>query len=325
MSPVLVTGGNGYLGTQLVAALLRAGNPVRTTVRSKDREADLRAAVRRGDADDAGLELVIADLTADDGWKAAMAGCQEVHHVASPIPYVQPEDPDDLIVPAREGALRVLRAARDAGARRVVLTSSFAAVGYTPKAGTEFTEEDWTDPDTPGLAPYPRSKAIAERAAWDLMRHDGGGTELVVVNPTFILGPTLTSDLRSSMHLIKAMLDGTMSVAPRARMGVVDVRDVADLHIRAMAAPDAAGKRFLGVADGPTTSFVEVAGVLRQRLGPLGERVPTQEAPGEDLPRPVIHNDRARHELGWRPRPVETTIVDSAESLRHLGLLEANA
>jgi dihydroflavonol-4-reductase len=254
-----------------------------------------------------------------------MAGCEEVHHVASPIPYVQPEDPDDLIVPAREGALRVLRAARDAGARRVVLTSSFAAVGYTPKAGSEFTEEDWTDPDTPGLAPYPRSKAIAERAAWDLMRHDGGGTELVVVNPTFILGPTLTSDLRSSMHLIKAMLDGTMSVAPRARMGVVDVRDVADLHIRAMAAPDAAGKRFLGVADGPTTSFVEVAGVLRQRLGPLGERVPTQEAPGEDRPRPVIHNDRARHELGWRPRPVETTIVDSAESLRHLGLLEANA
>ena len=325
MSTVLVTGGSGYVATQLVAALLRAGNPVRTTVRSKDREADLRAAVRRGDADDAGLELVIADLTADDGWKAAMAGCEEVHHVASPIPYVQPEDPDDLIVPAREGALRVLRAARDAGARRVVLTSSFAAVGYTPKPGAEFTEDDWTDPDTPGLAAYPRSKAIAERAAWDLMPRDGGDTELVVVNPTFILGPTITTELRSSMQLIKAMLDGTMSVAPRARMGVVDVRDVADLHIRAMAAPDAAGKRFLGVADGPTTSFVEVAGVLRQRLGPLAARVPTREAPGPDLPRPVIHNDRARNELGWRPRPVETTIVDSAESLRHLGLLEANA
>ena len=324
MSPVLVTGGSGYLGTQLVAALLRTGSPVRTTVRSKDREADLRAAVRRGGADDADLELVVADLSADDGWKAALADCEEVHHVASPIPYVQPEDPDDLIVPAREGALRVLRAARDAGARRVVLTSSFAAVGYTPKPGAEFTEDDWTDPDTPGLAPYPRSKAIAERAAWDLMQHDGGDTELVVVNPTFILGPTLTTDLRSSMHLIKAMLDGTMSVTPRARMGVVDVRDVADLHIRAMSAPDAAGKRFLGVADGPTTSFVEVAGVLRQRLGPLAARVPTQEAPGEDRPRPVIHNDRARNELGWRPRPVETTIVESAESLRDLGLLEAH-
>jgi len=323
MSTVLVTGGSGYVATQLVAALLRAGNPVRVTVRSTDREAELRAAVRRGDADDTGLELVVADLSASDGWKAATAGCEEVYHVASPIPYVQPEDPDDLIVPAREGALRVLRAARDAGARRVVLTSSFAAVGYTPKPGAEFTEDDWTDPDTPGLAAYPRSKAIAERAAWDLMRRDGGDTELVVVNPTFILGPTITTELRSSMQLIKAMLDGTMSVAPRARMGVVDVRDVADLHIRAMAEPKAAGKRFLAVADGPTTSFVEVAEVLRHRLGPLAARVPTQEAPGEDRPRPVIHNDRAREELGWRPRAVETTIVESAESLRDLGLLEA--
>jgi len=142
-----------------------------------------------------------------------------------------------------------------------VLTSSFVAIGYTPKPGAEFTEDDWTDPDTPGLAPYPRSKVIAERAAWDLMQHEGGDTELVVVNPTFILGPTLTTDLRSSMQLIKAMLDGRMSVAPRARMGVVDVRDVADLHIRAMAGPDAAGKRFIGVADDPTTSFVEVADV----------------------------------------------------------------
>ena len=323
MSPVLVTGGSGYVGSQLVAALLRAGSQVRTTVRSKDREADLRAAVRRGGADDADLELVIADLSADDGWKAAMAGCEEVHHVASPIPYVQPEDPDDLIVPAREGALRVLRAARDAGARRVVLTSSFVAIGYTPKPGAEFTEDDWTDPGTPGLAPYPRSKVIAERAAWDLMQHDGGDTELVVVNPTFILGPTLTTDLRSSMQLIKAMLDGTMSIAPRARMGVVDVRDVADLHIRAMAAPDAAGRRFLALADGPTISFLEMAQILRDRLGPLGARVPTAEAPGEELPPLIIHNDRAKTELGFAPRPVETTIVQTAKSLRDLGLLAA--
>jgi nucleoside-diphosphate-sugar epimerase len=323
MTAVLVTGGSGYVGTQLVAALLRAGRPVRATVRSMTREASLRAAVRRGDADDAGLEVVTADLMADDGWKAAMAGCEEVHHVASPIPVAQPKDPEELIVPAREGTLRVLRAARDAGARRVVLTSSFAAVGYTPKPGAEFTEADWTDPDTPGLAPYPRSKAIAERAAWDLMQSDGGGTELVVVNPTFILGPTLTTELRSSMQRIKAMLDGTMSVVPRQRFGVADVRDVADLHIRAMAAPEAAGQRFLAVADGPTLSFLEVAEILRRRLGPLAARVPTQEAPGADLPRPVIHNDRAREELGWRPRPVETTIVQSAESLRDLGLLEA--
>jgi len=321
MSPVLVTGGSGYVGTQLIAALLRAGRPVRATLRSTAREADLRAAVRRGDADDAGLDVVVADLMLDEGWATAMAGCEEVHHVASPIPVAQPEHADDLIVPAREGALRALRAARDAGARRVVLTSSFVAVGYTPKPGAEFTEADWTDPDTPGLAPYPRSKVIAERAAWDLMERDGGETELVVVNPTFILGPTLTTDLRSSIQRIKAMLDGTMSVVPRARFGLADVRDVADLHIRAMAAPEAAGKRFLAVADGPTLSFLEVAETLRRRLGPLALRVPTQEAPGDDLPRPIIHNDRARNELGWRPRPAETTIVESAESLLELGLL----
>jgi len=249
--------------------------------------------------------------------------CQPTVQRLGPTSGQSPGGPGALGADAAAGGLARAGAARDAGARRVVLTSSFAAVGYTPKPGAEFTEEDWTDPDTPGLAAYPRSKAIAERAAWDLMEQDSGGTELVVVNPTFILGPTLTAELRSSMQLIKAMLDGTMSVAPRARMGVVDVRDVADLHIRAMAEPKAAGKRFLGVADGPTTSFVEVAGVLRRQLGPLAARVPTQEAPGEDRPRPVIHNDRARDELGWRPRPVETTIVESAESLRDLGLLGA--
>jgi nucleoside-diphosphate-sugar epimerase len=322
MSTVLVTGGSGYLGTQLIAALLRAGRPVRATVRSPASEPELRAALHRGDADDAGLEVVAAELMTDDGWKAALAGCDEVHHVATPFPAVQPADPDELIVPAREGTLRVLRAARDAGARRVVLTSSFAAVGYTPKPGAEYTEADFTDPGTPGLAPYPRSKAIAELAAWDFMKNDGGDTELVVINPTFILGPTLTTRPRSSVQLVKAMLEGTMTVAPRQRFGLVDVRDVADAHLRAMAAPDAAGKRFLAVADGPTISFLKVADILRERLGPLAARVPTQEAPGDDLPRPVIHNDRAREELGWRPRPVETTIVDTAENLRDLGLLE---
>lgn len=318
MSPVLVTGGSGYLGTHVIAALLRAGREVRATVRSTAREPEVRAAVRRGGADDTGLKIVAADLTADDGWPAAVAGCAEVHHVASPIPVAQPDDPDELIVPARDGAVRVIRAARDAGVRRVVLTSSFAAVGYTRKPTAEFTEDDWTDPDTPGLAPYPRSKVIAERAAWAEIER-GGDTELVVVNPTAIFGPTLTTDLRSSTYLIKAMLDGTMTVAPRQRFGVVDVRDVADLHLRAMAASDAAGKRFLAVADGSTRSFLEVARILRERFG--ATRVPTEEAPGDEVPRPVIHNDRAHAELGWRPRPMETTIVETAESLRDLGLL----
>jgi nucleoside-diphosphate-sugar epimerase len=321
MSTVLVTGGSGYLGTQLTAALLRDGRQVRVTVRSLDREGDVRAAVRRGDADDSRLEVVAAAaLTADEGWADAVAGCAEVHHTASPM--IQSDDPNEVVVPARDGTLRVLRAARDAGVRRVVLTSSFAAVGYSPKPGAEYTEADWTDPGTPGLPAYPLSKVVAERTAWDFINHEGGDTELVVVNPTFILGPTLTAQARSSLQLVKAMLDGTMPVVRRQRFGVADVRDVADLHIRAMAAPGAAGKRYLALADGPTISFLQLAQILRERLGPLAKRVPTEEASGPEPARLIIHNDRAKQELGWRPRPAETTIVETAESLRDLGLLE---
>jgi dihydroflavonol-4-reductase len=320
MSLVLVTGGSGYVGTQLIAALLRKGRQVRTTVRSLDSEADVRAAVGRGHADDSALEIVTAELTSDEGWADAVAGCEEVHHTAFPM--IQTDNPDEVIVPAREGMLRVLRAARDAGARRTVLTSSFAAVGYSPKPSAEYTEADWTDPDTPGLHPYPQAKAIAERAAWDFIEHQGGGTELVVVNPTFILGPTLTAEARSSLQMIKAMLDGTMSVVPRQRFGVADVRDVADLHIRAMATPEAAGRRYLALADGPTISYLQLARILRERLGPLADQTPTEEAPGPEPPPLIIHNDRARDELGWRPRPAEATIVETGESLRDLGLLE---
>jgi nucleoside-diphosphate-sugar epimerase len=265
---------------------------------------------------------VAADLTSDDGWPAALEGVEEVHHVASPIPSTQPKDPDELIIPAREGTVRVLKAARDAGARRVVLTSSFAAVGYSPKAVRDYTEADWTDPGTPGLPPYPRSKAIAERAAWDFMGTEGGDTQLVVMNPTFIAGPSLVPALRSTLTHFKAIIEGTMPALPRQRFGVVDVRDVADAHITAMITPAAAGKRYLLLADGPTITWLALAQILRDHLGPAGEHVTTNEAPGED-PSPLkIHNDRAKQELGWRPRPAETTIVETADSLRELGLLK---
>lgn len=319
MNRVLVTGGNGYLGSQLVARLLRDGTPVRATLRSLDREAELRAAVRRGGADDGGLEIAVVDLTVDDGWADAVAGCRDVYHVASPM--LLGTTPDEVVVPARDGTVRALRSARDAGVRRVVLTSSFAAIGYSPKPVRDYDESDWTDPETPGLPAYPLSKVVAERAAWDFMAREGGDTELVVINPTGIFGPTLTAQTRSTLQLVKQMLDGEMPVAPRQRFGVADVRDVADLHVAAMSAPGAAGKRYLALADGPAITWLELAGILREHLGTLAARVPTEEAPGDVVPPLVIHNDRARAELGFRPRPAATTIVETAQSLRDLGLL----
>jgi nucleoside-diphosphate-sugar epimerase len=318
MTAVLVTGGTGYLATRLIADLLLAGTEVRTTVRSTEGESAVREAVRRAGADDDGLRFVHASLTEDAGWAEAAAGIEDVYHLASPM--IQTADPDEVVVPARDGALRLLRAARDAGARRVVLTSSFAAIGYSPKPVRDYTEADWTDPATPGLAAYPLSKAVAERAAWDFIEQ-GGDTELVVINPTWIAGPTLTTAARSSLQLFVGMLSGAMPVVPRQRFGIADVRDVAALHVAAMRTPEAAGRRYLALADGPTITFLDVAHVLRERLGALAAKVPTQEAPGEEPAPLVIHNDRARAELGFSPRPAEATIVETAESLRDLGML----
>ncbi|TAJ46613.1 MAG: NAD-dependent epimerase/dehydratase family protein [Herbiconiux sp.] len=319
MTRVLVTGASGYLGTRLIADLLLSGTEVRGTVRSRDSEAEIRMAVRRSGADDSGLQFVEAGLLSDDGWSEAVAGIEEVYHLASPM--VLTTGLDEVVRPARDGALRVLRAARAASVRRVVLTSSFAAVGYSPKPVRDYDESDWTDPETPGLAPYPLSKTLAERAAWTFIDEEGDGMELVVVNPTWIAGPTLTATARSSLQMFTAMLDGTMQAVPRQLFGIADVRDVAALHIAGMATPDAAGKRYLALADGPTMSFLDVATVLRDRLGPLAQRVPTTELPGDEPAPLVIRNERAKRELGFRPRPAEDTIVETAESLRDLGML----
>ena len=267
-----------------------------------------------------------------------MAGCRYVLHVASPFPSVQPRNPFELIVPARQGALCVLRAARDAGVARVVLTSSFAAIGYGHKPTERpFTEEDWSELDDKA-SPYTRSKTLAERAAWDFVAGEGGGLELAVVNPVGVLGPVLGPDLSSSIRLVKEALDGAMPGAPRLYFNLVDVRDVADLHLRAMTDPAAKGERFLAVADGPV-SIKDVCCVLRERLGPAAARVPTREVPDALVralalvnpeARGIVRdlgkvrrasNEKARRVLGWEQRSNEEGILATAQSLMRLGLV----
>jgi dihydroflavonol-4-reductase len=338
---VLVTGGSGFIATHCIVQLLAAGYRVRTTVRSLKREPEVRATLKSAGAD-AGdrLAFFAADLTADAGWDAAVAGCDYVLHVASPFPVDVPKHEDELIVPAREGALRVLRASRAAGVRRVVQTSSFAAVGYGHlQMDRPFNESDWTNVDGDGLTAYAKSKTLAERAAWSFMGREGGDMELAVVNPVGVFGPALGADFSTSIEIIRRMLDGALPGLPRITFGVVDVRDVADLHLRAMTRPEAAGERFLAVTGG-FLSLREIALVLQQRLGDAARRVPTRELPdwllrivalvdksvGQIVPelgkRKNATSEKATRVLGWTPRSADEAIVSTAESLVRLGLVK---
>src|SRR5215831_8651040 len=277
---VLVTGGSGFIATHCILQLLDAGHPVRATVRTLARDADVRAMLKEGGADPGDrLSFVAADLESDAGWPQAVAGCDYVLHVASPFPATIPKDEDEIIKPAREGALRVLRAARDAGVKRVVLTSSFAAIGYGhPLQSEPFDENSWTDPAGADVAPYVKSKTLSERAAWEFMSKEGGALELVSVNPVGVFGPVLGPDYSTSILLVKRLMDGAVPGCPKLYFGAVDVRDVADLHLRAMTDPAAKGERFLAVA-GDFLSMADVAKVLKSRMGAAAKRVPTRELP----------------------------------------------
>ena len=344
MSTVLVTGGSGFIGSQCMLQLLAAGHQVHATLRNLGREPEVRGMLREGGVEPGErVAFLAADLQSDAGWPQAVAGCEYVLHVASPFPQNVPKNPDELIVPAREGALRVLRVARDAGVKRVVLTSSFAAVGYGKRPqSAPFDETCWTDPDGTDVMPYAKSKTLAESAAWDFIAREGGALELSVVNPVGVFGPVLGPDYSTSILLVQRLMDGAMPGCPRLSFGVVDVRDVADLHLRAMTSPAAKGERFLAVS-GDFLSILDMAKVLKARLGDAARRVPVRQLPdflvrlaaiADPAVKQIIPelgktknatSAKAKRLLGWSPLPREDALVATAESLLRLGLLKERA
>ena len=333
---VLVSGGSGYIAGFLIRQLVTEGWIVHTTVRSLAKEALVRELLA---VDNSRLKFFAADLNADAGWAEATAGCSHVAHVASPLPMGVPKDASELIVPARDGALRALRAAKAAGVRRFVMTSSVAAVAYGRGPGVHhFTEKDWTDVSRPGITPYIQSKTIAERAARDWVVQEGGAIEYCSINPSVVLGPVWSRDYSASVVIVKKLLDGSMGACPDIGFGIVDVRDVADLHVRALKAPKMAGERF--IASGRFMKLREIADLLRSELGPQAHKVTTRNVPDwlvrvaalfNPLAKAVVgelgnvrHQDasHAKALLGWATRPVEQSILDSARSLLALGIVK---
>ncbi|KAM3553444.1 hypothetical protein MY1884_006669 [Beauveria asiatica] len=347
---VLVTGGSGFIALHVIHKLLEKNYKVRTTVRSLKRGDDVRAAIRgAGVGDDKvdGIEFAEVDLLGEAGWDAACAGVDFVLHVASPFPASEPKDENELIQPAREGTLRALRAAHKAGTvKRVVVTSSVAAIMYgheSRSADHPFTEEDWSELQNPAspVGAYPKSKTLAERAGWDWLADEGRGAfELVTVNPALVCGPSLGKGVNTSLEIPRRLLSGEMPAIPDLNFGIVDVRDVANLHVLALESPRAAGQRYIAVSDESEVSIRQMAADLKRGL-PAADtrRVPSLSVPkfllciasffdkgiavilpeiGRSRP---LSNAKARNELGWRPRSAADALVASAQSLKANGEL----
>ncbi|HWW58882.1 MAG TPA: NAD-dependent epimerase/dehydratase family protein [Sphingopyxis sp.] len=332
----LVTGGSGYVAGFLIRQLVDNGWTVHTTVRSLKRESEVRGWLN---TDNDRLRFFAADLENDAGWAEAMAECSHVAHVASPFPLDVPKHADELIVPAREGALRALRFAKRAGVQRFVLTSSMAAIAYGHGRSRElYNEADWTNLDNPEVMPYPRSKTVAERAARDWVSAEGGDMEFASVNPAAVFGPLLSTDLSTSIELVKQLLEGKVPMCPDIGFGIIDVRDVADLHYRALTVPGIHDGRY--VCSGPFLKMIDVANLLRANLGEQARNVPKRKMPDWllkllALVRPElkqlvaelgnVRGGDSRHAmktLGWTMRPPEEAILATAHSLIERGIVK---
>jgi len=336
---VLVTGGTGFVGIHAILQLLQKGYHVKTTLRSLKRKDDILAMLQRGGIESfENLVFVEADLTKDDNWDEAVKDCSYVLHIASPIFLALPKDENEMIRPAVDGTLRVLNAARRAGVKRVVMTSNFGAVGYSHKdPQIPITESEWTDPNEKGLSSYNKSKVMAERAAWDFIRQEGAGMELSVINPVGIFGPALSADLSSGFELVKNIIDGSMKAIPKLWLNIIDVRDVVDLHLRAMVSPDANGQRFLALAGGKI-SLPEIARLIKEKMPEIAGKISGKTSPNwlvriGALFNPKakaiasmlnasrnVSNDKAREVLGWQPLANnEEAILLSVESMLKFG------
>jgi dihydroflavonol-4-reductase len=331
---VLVTGGSGYIAGYCVAQLLNDGWSVRTTVRSVAKTKAVRASIDNIAPKASEIEFVEADLNSDAGWARAATGVQYVLHVASPVPMTEPKDDDELIQPARDGTLRVLTAARNAGVKRVVMTSSTSAIIFGRGVREKpFTEADWTDEtNRRDTSSYDRAKTIAERAAWAWLAEEGRGLELVTINPSLVLGPVLGSDFSASIETVKKLLDGSIPALARFGFNMVDVRDIARLHVLAMTAPEAVGERFIGSGDFYWMS--DIAKMLKQGLGDKAKMVPSISVPDfvarvvalfdpivkarlyELGKRRLVSSEKARRMFDWTSRPVTETVLDTARSLQ---------
>jgi dihydroflavonol-4-reductase len=336
---VLVTGASGFIAMHCVVQLLEQGYHVRGTLRSMERETHLRQVFAQHTERGEHLEFVSADLLQDAGWEAATEGCEYVLHLASPFPLELPENEDNVIIPARDGTLRVLRAAAASGVKRVVLTSSIVAIteghGKTDKV---FDESDWSILEN--ITPYPKSKTIAEKAAWDFInRQDAmNPMELAVINPTFVMGPLLDGQhFGTSAETIRKVMAGEYPGTARITFNIVDVRDVAAAHVAAMTAPQAAGKRYLCASD--TLWFRELCQILNQHFGSKGYKISTLQLPDifvrvyaifDKSARGILDNlgrkdkvstQRIIQELNWEPKSAEEAIIAMAESLIQHGIV----